>query len=80
VIVQSDALLPRSVVLVAPTSTSARPASFRPEVEVAGSTTRVLVEQVGAVDVRRLGDRVGHLAAEEIWGVDDALATVLDLR
>jgi len=30
VVVQSDALLPRSVVLIAPTSTSARAASFRP--------------------------------------------------
>ncbi len=47
VVVQADALLPRSVVIVAPTSRSARPASFRPEIEVAGGTTRVLVEQLG---------------------------------
>jgi mRNA interferase MazF len=80
VIVQADELLPRSVVLVAPTSRSARPASFRPEVEVGGETTRVLVEQTGAVDVRRLGDLAGHLSREELWGVDDALATVLGLR
>jgi len=79
VIVQSDALLPRSVVLVAPTSTSARPASFRPEVSVAGTSTRVLVEQLGAVDVQRLGRRVGLLAAEEMWAVDEALLTVLGL-
>ena len=79
VVVQSDALLPRSVVLVAPTSTSARPASFRPTVDIAGKRTRVLVEQLGAVDVSRLGDVVGHLTQEEQWGVDVALATVLDL-
>ncbi len=79
VVVQSDALLPRSVVLVAPTSTSARPASFRPTVDIAGKSTRVLVEQLGAVDVSRLGDVVGHLTQEEQWGVDVALATVLDL-
>ena len=79
VVVQSDALLPRSVVLVAPTSTSARAASFRPTVDVAGKSTRVLVEQLGAVDVSRLGDVVGHLTQEEQWGVDVALATVLDL-
>ena len=78
-IVQSDALLPRSVVLVAPTSTSARPASFRPEVSVAGTSTRVLVEQLGAVDVQCLGRRVGLLAAEEMWAVDEALLTVLGL-
>jgi len=80
VVVQADELLPRSVVLVAPTSRSARAASFRPEIEAAGETTRVLVEQVGAVDVRRLGDLAGHLSREELWGVDDALMTVLALR
>ncbi len=80
VIVQADELLPRSVVLVAPTSRSARPASFRPEVEVEGNTTRVLVEQVGPVDARRLGGLAGHLSSEELWGVDDALLTVLALR
>ena len=78
-IVQSDALLPRSVVLVAPTSTSARPASFRPEVSVAGTSTRVLVEQLGAVDVQCLGRREGLLAAEEMWAVDEALLAVLGL-
>jgi mRNA interferase MazF len=80
VVVQADAFLPRSVVIVAPTSRSARAASFRPEVDVAGEMTRVLVEQVGAVDAGRLGDLAGHLTPEEMWGVDDALAIVLDLR
>lgn len=80
VVVQADELLPRSVVLVAPTSRSARAASFRPEIEVDGESTRVLVEQVGAVDVNRLGSLSGHLTREELWGVDEALATVLGLR
>src|SRR5438552_16858784 len=80
VVVQADELLPRSVVLVAPTSRSARPASFRPEIEVEGEPTRLLVEQVGAVDVRRLGKLSGHLTREELWGVDEALITVLGLR
>jgi mRNA interferase MazF len=79
VIVQADELLPRSVVLVAPTSRSARAASFRPEVVVSGAETRVLVEQVGAVDVQRLGKRLGHLASDELWAVDEALRTVLGL-
>lgn len=79
VVVQADALLPRSVVLVAPTSRSARPASFRPEVLIVGDDTRVLVEHVGAVDARRLAKQVGHLSAEEMWAVDEALATVLGL-
>lgn len=80
VVMQSDALLPRSVVLVAPTSRSARPASFRPELVVEGEPTRVLVEQLGAVDVNRLGDQVGHASPEEIWGIDESLVTVLGLR
>ena len=79
VIVQADELLPRSVVIVAPTSRSARPASFRPEVTVAGEITRILVEQLGAVDVQRLGRRIGRLTADELWTVDDALVTVLGL-
>ena len=80
VVVQADEMLPRSVVIVAPTSRSARPASFRPEIEIGGTATRVLVEQLGAVDVQRLGKRVGHISVEEVWAVDDALATVLGLN
>ena len=79
VVVQSDVMLPRSVVVVAPTSRSAKAASFRPEIEVAGDVTRVLVEQLGAVDAQRLGRRVGRLTAEEMWSVDEALLVVLGL-
>jgi mRNA-degrading endonuclease toxin of MazEF toxin-antitoxin module len=39
----------------------------------------VLVEQVGAIDAQRLGRRVGRLAADEMWAVDEALVTVLGL-
>jgi mRNA interferase MazF len=80
VVVQADEFLPRSVIIVAPTSRSARAASFRPEAEIEGETTRVLVEQIGAVDSRRLGKLVGHLTHEELWGVDEALLAVLGLR
>lgn len=80
VVVQADEFLPRSVVIVAPTSRSARPASFRPPVEVEGETTLVLIEQVGAIDVQRLGRRVGRLTMEQLWSLDEALATYLGLR
>jgi len=80
VVLQSDAFLPRSVVLVAPTSVSAKPASFRPEMNVEGTMTKVLVEQMGAVDVTRFGDIAGHLTPEEEWGVDSAILTVLGLN
>ncbi len=80
VIVQANELLPRSVVLVAPTSLRAKAASFRPEIELLGETTRVLVEQVGAIDAGRLGDLVGRVTPEQQWGIDEALTTVLGLR
>ncbi len=78
VVVQSDDL-PLSTWLVAPTSTSARPASFRPEVQVAGTTTRVLVEQTSAVDPSRLGDHAGRLTLLGLRQVDAALRLVLEL-
>ena len=80
VIVQANELLPRSVVLVAPTSHSARPASFRPEIDLLGQTTRVLAEQVGAIDASHLGDLIGHVTPAQQWGIDEALLTVLGLR
>jgi mRNA interferase MazF len=79
VVLQADEFLPRSVVVVAPTSQSARPATFRPEIEVAGKSTRVLVEQIGAVDAGRLGKRVGHVEPAEQWEIDDALRLILAL-
>ena len=80
VVVQSDALLPRSVVLVAPTSRRARPASFRPEIVIDAETTRVLVEQVGALDVGRLGERIALASTEEMWSIDESLMTVFGLQ
>jgi mRNA interferase MazF len=78
VVVQSDAL-PLSTLLVAPTSTSARTASFRPEIELHGTPRRVLVEQTAAVDPERLGEHVGHLSFNELRQVEAALRLVLEL-
>jgi mRNA interferase MazF len=79
VVVQADAL-PLSTWLVAPTSASARAASFRPEIELRGQVTRVLVEQATAVDPeKRLGDLVGRLSASELSAVDQALRDVFGL-
>jgi mRNA interferase MazF len=74
VIVQSDAL-PLSTLVVAPTSTSARAASFRPEIVLDGITTRV-IEQTAAADPTRLGEQVGRLGIDELRHVD---AAVLEL-
>jgi mRNA interferase MazF len=80
VLIQADELLGLSTVLVAPTSRGARPASFRPEIDIAGERTRVLVEQMRALDLERLGAFVGRLSGQEQQAVDDALSLVLALR
>lgn len=78
VVVQSD-LLPLSTRLVAPTSTSARAATFRPAVTIDGRTTRVLAERTSAVDPQRLEASAGHLSFDELRQVDAALRLVLGL-
>ncbi|HET7509881.1 MAG TPA: type II toxin-antitoxin system PemK/MazF family toxin [Solirubrobacterales bacterium] len=80
VLVQADELLGLSTVLVAPTSRSVRAASFRPEIDIAGERTRVMVEQLRALDVRRLDDFEGRLSASEMQDVDEALSLVFSLR
>jgi mRNA interferase MazF len=79
VIVQADALLALSTVVICPTSRSAFSASFHPEITVLDQPTQVLCEMVGAVDARRLGKHVGHLEHDELRAVEDALLMVLDL-
>lgn len=79
VVVQADELLSLSTVIIAPTSTRANAASFRPEVVIGGQRTRVLVEQLGAVDPSRLGESHGLLAFGELRQVDRALAVVVGL-
>jgi mRNA interferase MazF len=68
-----------STVLVAPTSTRARPASFRPTIELDGTSTRVLVEQTTVIDPERLGRSAGRLEAMELEAIDEALVLVLGL-
>ena len=80
VVVQSDALLPRSVVLIAPTSTAARDATVRPVLGILGIPTKVLVEQLAALDVSRLGETVMTLHGDTMWAIDDALELVLGLN
>lgn len=79
VIVQADEFLDLSTTLVAPTSTRARSASFRPTITVEGQETRVLVEQTTVVDPQRLGRSAGRLEAHELRAVDEALGLILGL-
>ena len=79
VVVQADELLALSTVLVSPTSVSAPPRSFRPAIEIDGTSTRVLVEQTTAISPERLGQSVGRLTVGELGELDAALALVLGL-
>ena len=80
VIIQSDVLAPLSTVIVAPTSLSALPATFRPQVTIESQPTRVLIEQMAAVDVSRTSEAIGRLSVEEMWAVDEALSLVVGLH
>jgi mRNA interferase MazF len=80
VVVQCDELLALSTVLVAPTSRSAAAATFRPVIDVSGTPTRVLTDQLRALDVRVIASSLGRLTHEELQGLDDALLLVLGLR
>ena len=80
VVVQADDLLGLSTIVICPTSTAAPPASFHPDVVVAGKQTRVMCEMVGAVDARALGDPVGHLTLDELRAVEDGLLLLLGVR
>ena len=78
-IVQADEFLDLSTTLVAPTSTGARPATFRPTIDIDGVSSRVMVEQSTVVDPERLGSSFGRLDAGELRAVDDALALIFGL-
>lgn len=65
--------------VVAFTSTSARPTTFRPSVVIAGQETLVMCDQLDTVDLVRLTDPVGSLTLNELQRVDEALTLVLDL-
>jgi mRNA interferase MazF len=79
VVLQSDSLL-GSTVLAAPTSRSARATSYRPEITIDGTVTRVLVEQLTAVDPeKQFGPWAGRLSREEAQQVDQAVRLVLGL-
>lgn len=67
--------------LVVPTSTSARPAIYRPSIEVAGQLTLALCDGLNAVDpAQRLGEQVDYLPLSSMQEVDWSLALLLDLQ
>lgn len=69
---------PLSVVTVVPTSTTAGHSIHRPELEVAGRATRLLVDQIRSIDTDYVvGDPVDYLSRDELAEVDVAIAHYL---
>nr|WP_202122422.1 type II toxin-antitoxin system PemK/MazF family toxin [Streptomyces sp. BA2] len=78
VVLQTEALH-TSTLIVAPTSTSARPGLLHPKLDADGTATVVLVEQMAAVDPDRLGDWFGRVDPQEWDDVERAVKLVLGL-
>jgi len=79
VVLQSDHAAWLSTVFLAPLSRGAQTAVFRPELTFKGQRTRVLLDQLKAIDRGRLGRLAGRLSAADLREVDAALRDVLGL-
>ncbi|MGC1207419.1 MAG: type II toxin-antitoxin system PemK/MazF family toxin [Ornithinimicrobium sp.] len=80
-LVLSPSNSPLSVITVVPTSTSARPSIHRPELEIAGRLTRMLVDQIRSIDVDYVvGDPVDYLIRDDLAEVELALAHYLGVQ
>lgn len=72
---------PLSVVTVVPTSTSAGRSVHRPELEIDGAQTKLLVDQIRSIDVDYVvGDPVDYLTRDQLAEVDLALAHYLGVQ
>ncbi len=72
---------PLSVVTVIPTSTSAGPSIHRPEIDIAGRSTRMLVDQIRSIDGGYVvGDPVDYLTRDQLMEVELALSHYLGVQ
>ena len=79
-LVVSPSESPLPIVTVIPTSTSAQPSIHRPELEIAGRPTRMLIDHVRSIDTDYLvGDPVDYLSHDQMTKVELALAHYLGI-
>lgn len=79
-LVVSPSSMPWNVATIIPTSTSAQPAIFRPELEVLRTRTLFLVDQIRSVDIAYIhGDPVDYLDRDELAQVEHALTRYFGL-
>lgn len=80
-LVMSPSDSPLSVVTVIPTSTSAGPSIHRPEIEIAGRPTRMVIDQIRSIDTNYLvGDPVDYLPHDQLAAIELALAHYLGVQ
>jgi mRNA interferase MazF len=69
-----------STVTMIPTSTSAQASVFRPEAIIAGRSTRILIDQIRAIDVSYItGELVDYLSRDDMAQVDHTVSRYLGL-
>ena len=69
-----------STVTIIPTSTSAQPAVFRPDVIIAGRDTRILIDQIRTIDTAYVtGELVDYLSRDDMAQVEQSLSRYLGL-
>jgi mRNA interferase MazF len=79
-LVLSPSEMPWSVATIVPTSTSAAKTVFRPELDIAGERTVLLVDQIRTVDVDYIvGEPVDFLHHGDLAAVEKAVTNYLGL-
>ncbi|WP_239341514.1 type II toxin-antitoxin system PemK/MazF family toxin [Frankia sp. CiP3] len=69
-----------STVTIVPTSTGAQASTFRPEVIIAGRPTRILIDQIRAIDSAYVtGELVDYLPRDDMAQVEHTLSRYLGL-
>ncbi|HEX7658998.1 MAG TPA: type II toxin-antitoxin system PemK/MazF family toxin [Pseudonocardiaceae bacterium] len=69
-----------SVVTIIPTSTSAQPSIFRPELVIAGRETKILIDHIRTVDLSYItGELVDYLSRDDMAQVEHSLSRYFGL-
>ena len=80
-LVMSPSKSPLSVATVVPTSTSAGRSIHRPELEIAGRPTLMLIDQIRSIDLDHIvGEPLDYLTREQLAQVELALAHYLGVQ
>lgn len=80
VVSPSESVLSVVTIIPTSTSTSAQPAIHRPELEIAGQPTRLLVDQIRSIDTDYLfGDPVDYLTRDQMVDVELAITHYLGI-